>query len=194
MFVGVAWASALCTAFSLLLFPLARRFSLGVSAWFSRKLNRLSWYSIRQTAFGSDLREEFAVGADERPEWSATGYHALPPELQAELSQHADEAAAASVAKLRNAIGELAFSMKPQSNMDVVSQYITWDELIHTAYFKVPVFRKFVCCAIAHSPGFRPSVMLRADLEYDKLEQWLMAVAWDAPEALAAAQRAASAA
>lgn len=174
-------------AISLILFPLARRFSISISAWLSRRLNRSSWHSIRQSAFGSDLRAEFAVGSAERPDWLEDGCRDLPPDLQAELSRHADEAAATSLAKLRNAIGELAFSMGQQAKTDLVSQYITWDELIHTAYFKVPIFRKFICYAIAHSPGFRPSAKLRADPDYDKLEQWLTTVAGQAHAVPAAA-------
>lgn len=120
--LAVAWISVLLIAFSLLLFPLARRVALTISAWLSRKLNHSSWHSIRRSAFGSDLRAEFAVGSSEWPEWSEAQCRDLPPELQAELSQYADEAAAASVGKLRNAIGELAFSMEHQGKMDLASK------------------------------------------------------------------------
>jgi hypothetical protein len=50
---------------------------------------------------------------------------------------------------------------------------LTWEELIHTVYFKAARFRKLVCYVIARSPGFRPSEKLKADPDYEKLAEWL---------------------
>jgi hypothetical protein len=45
--------------------------------------------------------------------------------------------------------------------------------LLHTVYFRVPRFRKFVCYAVAHSEGFSPTEALRSDPDYENFGKWL---------------------
>jgi hypothetical protein len=40
-----------------------------------------------------------------------------------------------------------------RSRSDLISEYLTWDELIHTAYFKVPLFNKLPAYSITRSEG-----------------------------------------
>ena len=110
--------------------------------------------------------------AAERPAWAAISPAPLPDELGEEVSAFADAAAAQSVSKLRRAVQLLAFSEGEQGKSDLLAEYLTWDELIHTAYFKVARFRKLVAFAIAHSPGFRPSDKFRSDPDFATVARW----------------------
>jgi hypothetical protein len=146
--------------------------SARLSAVLSRQFDRITWHQIRQSAFGNDTIGEIAVEAADRPVWMGMSPASLPDDLSAEVSAYADAAAAQSVSKLRRAVQLLTFSEGEQGKSDLLADYLTWDELIHTAYFKVPRFRKLVAFAIAHSPGFRPSERFRSDPDYATVARW----------------------
>ena len=55
---------------------------------------------------------------------------------------------------------------------DMLSEYLTWEELIHTSYFQVPRFRKLVAYAISRADGFRPTEAFRADPDYELVAAW----------------------
>jgi len=136
-------------------------------------LDRLTWHQIRRSAFGNDTLGETAIGSLERPGWSARSFSALPEEIACLLADKANEAAAQSIAKFRDAVGKLAFSSSEKEPQELVSEYVSWNELIHNVYFKTVIFRKLVCYAIAHSPGFAPSERLKKSPEYEKLGHWI---------------------
>jgi len=136
-------------------------------------LNRLAWFQIVQRALGGDGKVDVLTGVEDRPFWSNASTTGLPDELEDELSRLADEAASKALPKLRRAISQLAFAVSNQGDADAIGRYLTWEELIHTVYFKAARFRKLVCYVIAHSPGFRPSEKLKADPDYEKLAEWL---------------------
>jgi hypothetical protein len=150
-----------------------RRLSIVASSAISRYLDGVTWYQVRQSAFGNDLIGEIAESASDRPNETETGHASLPRELSEELTRFADTAAAQSISKLRGAVQLLTFSEGGRKKSDLLAEYLTWEELIHTAYFKVPRFRKLVCYAIAHSPGFRPSEKFKGDRDYERCGRWL---------------------
>ena len=123
------------------------------------------------------------IASDHRPGESrvSSAPFGLPRNLELRLKETADKAAAEAIPKLREAVGRLVFSLQGQDKQVAVADLLTWNELIHTVYFKVlhtvyfkvPIFRKLVCYAIAHSEGFRPSEKLKADPDHEKLGEWL---------------------
>jgi hypothetical protein len=134
--------------------------------------DRLTWHQLRQSAFGNDTVGEVGVSASSMAPWSRHNPPFLPATLNDELSALSDRAAAESLSKLRTALQFLAFSEEDQSKSNLLAEYLSWDELVHTAYFKVPRFRKLVCYAIAHSPGFRPTKGFESDHDYPLLGTW----------------------
>jgi hypothetical protein len=78
----------------------------------------------------------------------------LPQDLAIEISKVADAAAASSLSKLRGSLNRLAFADDKRTRSDLISEYLTRDELIHTAYFKVPLFNKLIAYSIGRSEGF----------------------------------------
>jgi hypothetical protein len=178
--VGATVMALLIFVIALCLLGILYPLSTLLSAALSRTMNHLTMKQMRQAAFGGDTRGEIAMRSMHNPYWWENTFNPLPIYLSAALSCKADEAASIAVPKLRAAIGKLAFALADSKPQVTVTEFITWDELIHTVYFKVPAFSKFVCYAIAHSPGFRPSEKLRTDPDYEKFEQWLDEIQGDA--------------
>lgn len=150
----------------------------------SHGLNAMSWSQIRRSSLGSDIDGEIGRHARDHPLWIDKPTRPLPQALAAEISSVSDAAAANSIAKFRAALSELAFYRIQDGGRDAFNAFLTGDELIHTAYFKIPRFRKLLAYSIAQSPGFRPSAALRNDPELPLIEQWykeLTAAAQPAP-------------
>jgi hypothetical protein len=187
LILPVAWGRSFSIDFAVLMFftvdpafffvsaivfvTVARFLASLVSRFLSTALDRTAWRQIRASAYGDDTNGEIPRSAGDAPSFVGSRT-ALPRHLAAEISKVADAAAAASLSKLRGSLNRLAFGAGKQKRSDLVSEYLTWDELIHTAYFKVPLFRKLVAYSIAHSEGFRPSSILLADPDYKCVAGW----------------------
>jgi hypothetical protein len=141
------------------------------------RLNSLAEFHVRQKFFGNDIKGEVATWVSTNPfeTWRTEGlrFWSLPPEIAGELKSVADEAAAKAIPMLRRAIGELIASIGDPEKASKVAGSFTWSELLHTVYFRVPRFRKFVCYAVAHSEGFSPTEALRSDPDYENFGKWL---------------------
>jgi hypothetical protein len=96
----------------------------------------------------------------------------LPAALGAEISAFSDQQAGKSVARLRSAVHVLAFAEGGREKSDLLSTYLTWDELIHTSYFQVPRFCKLVAYALSTADGFRATAAFRADPDYTLVAGW----------------------
>ncbi|MCB1549445.1 MAG: hypothetical protein KDJ41_16695 [Hyphomicrobiaceae bacterium] len=147
-----------------------------VSGWLASALDSLTWSEIKRASLGNDTESEVALGAAPRPPWLDTTQAFLPAEIGDQLSNHSNAMASQSLAKFRNAISELAFADRRKAYPDLVSNYLSWRELIHTAYFDTASFRKLVAHAIAESEGFRPRPDFSRDSEFAKAATWLFAV------------------
>jgi hypothetical protein len=158
-----------------LLFVLAARaLSRLLSRFVSAYLDKVVWSALRRNAFGSDVAGEIATGVRAVPFWVDGEWNpGLPDELENELTALADRSAGVAIQKIRISLGELVFAIGGESWSEKMTKHLDWGELIHTVYFRVPLFRKLVCCAIASSPGFYPSEELKSDPDFPKLIEWL---------------------
>ena len=155
----------------LLLTSLAITFAMsglanGVSAFLSGKLNPLTMSQVRATALGSDTQEDIAVDAAEWPMWMGKGFPPLPEPLGPALQATSDAAVSKVVPKFRNALGSFAAAKSSQEKSDMLSEYLTWDELIHTSYFHNPQFLKLVAYTISQTDGFHASKAFREDQDF----------------------------
>ena len=146
--------------------------SVKVSQWTSLILDRLTWKAIRKTAFGADTLGEVANHASAVPNWLVTGFNSLPSRLSDELNDFSNTAASKSIPHLRQILSQLASFDNAANPNRFIENYLTWNELIHTSYFALPRFRKFLCYLIANVDGFKPSSALENDPEYALLGEW----------------------
>jgi hypothetical protein len=160
------------TALALALVMLIRYISGYVSSGLSRILNRMTHSEITRSALGNDTEGETVVGSDSRPTWMSSGYPFLPLEIGNKISDYSNQASFQALAKFRNAISTLAFSVDEEGAEGILTTYLTWRELIHTAYFEVAEFRKLLAYAISETAGFAPADAFKADPDYDRITFW----------------------
>lgn len=151
---------------------LARAIGTFVSGFLARGLDTVTWRQIRRSALGNDTFSEIAETANDRPQWLETSFKSLPADLSDHVSKQSNKQAAKSLRKFRNAISDLAFADAKENERGIVEEYFTWKELIHSAYFDVPEFRKLVYYAIAQSEGFKPTDKFKSDPDYALVAKW----------------------
>jgi hypothetical protein len=142
------------------------------SAFLSRRLNGLTHHQITRTALGNDTEGEIAFGADMRPAWVPVIYPFLPADVGERITAYSNEISFQSLAKFRNAISTLAFAENDESRSGVLTTYLTWRELVHTAYFEVPEFRGLLAYAIGQADGFTIQAAFRSDPDFERAAGW----------------------
>jgi hypothetical protein len=140
-------------------------------------LNRTTLSEIKRELYGNDTGTEIALGVEPRPAWMDVGRPYLPPGLADRLTAYANAAAFASLAKFRNALSMVAMSTGHPPSGGVVSDYLSWRELIHSAYLDYAEFQALVACSIAKLDGFAATPVLHADPHYANANTWLAALA-----------------
>lgn len=148
---------------------LARHLSAGIS----RLLNALTLAEVKRSSFGNDTEGEIVVGADYRPSWLEPVTCLLPQEVSDGITEHSNSMATQSLFKFRNAISTLAFSEGEDNKAGVISNYLSWKELVHTCYFDVAAFRKIVAQSISQADGFAATEAFLHDTDFDRTTQWV---------------------
>ncbi|MGH1417537.1 MAG: hypothetical protein ACRBCJ_01625 [Hyphomicrobiaceae bacterium] len=151
---------------------LVRSVARFISGFIARALDGITWRQIRRSALGNDTTSEIANNASESPHWLTDSFAYLPADLASKLSDHSNKIATQSLGKFRNAISDLAFADAKEGDADIVSEYFTWKELVHSSYFDVAEFRKLVAYSIAQSDGFSPTPKFKSDPDYDRVAGW----------------------
>ena len=117
------------------------------------------------------LRTSF-IDADASCPWLGSAWSPIPDQLSDEITDLSNRAASVAVVKFRGLIKQLALSRDKEAKGFFFSEYLTWDELIHTSYFSVPRFRMLVAYAITNSEGFRPSAAFKNHPDYELVARW----------------------
>lgn len=147
-----------------------------LSEHLSRRFNRMTHHQIMRSALGNDTEGEIALGSDLRPVWLSVTFPFLPVEVRDKITAYSNEISFQSLAKFRNAISTLAFAEGEASRADVLTTYLTWRELVHTAYFEVPEFRGLLAYAIGQADGFCAHAIFMADPDYRRAGNWYAAL------------------
>lgn len=158
---------------ALALMMAVRMVAVVVSRLSSHVLNQMTNAEVKRAAFGNDTEGEIAIGAIDRPAWIERSPPRLPGSLGDRVTDYSNGIASQSLAKFRNAIGQLA-AVDPKHTADTaITTYFTWKELVHSAYFDVPEFRKLVAQAVSRTDGFAPTARFKADPDFARSAQWL---------------------
>jgi len=172
MTVSIIIVPLLLFVLSLVLMFFVKTLAIYLSRLLSRISNSLTWSQIRKSAYGDDAIGDRSLDAQYSPMWMSKTSPPLPESLGNEILSFSNQEAAKSLPKFRDAINQLAFSESEGSKSDVISEYLTWNELIHTAYFSLPRFRKLVAFAIAQSEGFRATNQFKNDPDHELVGKW----------------------
>ncbi|WP_072390665.1 hypothetical protein [Hyphomicrobium sp. CS1GBMeth3] len=157
-----------------------------LSVLLSRILNAITLSEVKRSTFGNDTEGEIVVGADYSPSWLEPVTCFLPAEVSDAITDHSNTMASQSLAKFRNAISTLAFSEGEADKGGLISNYLSWKELVHTCYFDVPSFRHIVSLAISQAEGFAPSTAFVHDASFTRTAAWVADLGRKVDEGLAA--------
>lgn len=147
--------------------------SIGVSYVLSRFFNMQVRAQIKSSAFGNNTNGEIATDARKTPFGVAgTPPPPLPAEIAHLISKFSDDEAVKVLPKLRGVLKDMALAEGGAANPDLITEYLSGYELIHTSYFRLPEFRKLVACVVADGDGFQGSRALLAEPDYEAVKTW----------------------
>ena len=170
--IMVLLVTSILITFSLVITFLFGLLAKAVSSTFSRGLNPLTMSQIRSTALGSDTAVDSAVDAQVWPMWLEEGHPPLPDKLGNNLQAYSDAAAAKAIPKFRSAAATFAMASDAEAKTDILSEYLTWDELIHTSYFTNPYFCKLMAYSLTQADGFEATIAFQQDPYYAVAAVW----------------------
>lgn len=160
-----------------LLLTVAIKWLAGWISWLlSKALNRVTMAEIKRSIYGNDTDGEIAIGAGPHPSWLEVTGKQLPPDVADPILRCANTATQVSLAKFRNAISDIVLADGHPKDSSIVSDYLSWKELVHSCYFEQPELRKLVARTIADGDGFEPSVRFADDPDYARTGRWLASV------------------
>lgn len=164
---GVAVLIAAVYVFTLMFNAIARAISHGLSVM----LNPVTLAQLKAATYGSDAREDFAVDAREWPIWLSRGFPPMTADVADPLERASDRAIGTAVPKFRNIIDSLTCAETAEATSDVVADYLTWRELIHTSYFDQESVVKLIAFALCQSNAFKPSARFSIDPEFNAVQR-----------------------
>lgn len=138
-----------------------------VSHALSAVLNPLTLAQLKAATYGSDALEDFAIDASVWPVWLTRGFPPLPMEIARGIETTSDRAIGTAIPKFRNIIESLTAAETSDATSNVIADYLTWQELIHTSYFDHDDFVKLVAFALCRTDGFRPTQAFASDPAFD---------------------------
>ncbi len=108
-----------------------------------RLLNQNIDLAARSTAFGADVQGEKPFASSLVPLGFSHKLSPIAPDNAHAMDEYVTRYTAELVRKMRSFFGH---SQRPDSsfNMDMIMETITWDELLHTSYFKVPEIQRLI--------------------------------------------------
>lgn len=139
-------------------------------------LNPLTLAQLKASTYGSDAREDFAVDAGVWPIWMTRGFPPLPAEIADGLEMSSDRAIGTAIPKFRNIVDSLTAAESAEATNDVVADYLTWQELIHTSYFDQEGFVKLVAFALCQTDAFCPTAAFVSDPQVNEVARAYAAI------------------
>jgi hypothetical protein len=153
-----------------------------VSTPISRFLNYITTVQIRRSTLGNDVKGGVGWVAPMPggfPSVIPEAYGLVHGEIEVALSAFADKHAAKTLANARAILGLISLG-----DRDVIKSFteqLSWNELIHTAYFEVDEFAKLIAYVL-HKAGLAPlTEKFKSDPDFEKIRS-----AYEAMPSLAA--------
>jgi hypothetical protein len=103
-------------------------------------LNKITWSSIRQRAWGDDLLKEDVRNVSSHPPDFPHKFDYLDENVASPLRQHSEKNAITTLHKVRLVLGMAPGSSHSVDVRSELGESLNWQELIHTSYFEVPEF------------------------------------------------------
>jgi len=110
----------------------------GVGRIVAAMLNYLFKTELNKKAFGNTTIGERATGVSPHPSGWEKDSEALPPEPSQALSDHAADHARETLARVQELFSEDNLERSGKTIVEALTEQLSWNELIHTGYFRVP--------------------------------------------------------
>jgi hypothetical protein len=136
----------------------------------SHFLNWLAANQMRRNAFGNDTVGERMTRVSGVLEGSAPNFGLVPDEIETILSAFSDKHAVKTLESVRHVLGLNQETGGTKDVAKIMAEQMSWQELIHTAYFDVDEFAKLIAYVL-HKAGLAPlGESFKADRDFEKIK------------------------
>lgn len=180
--VSVLIGTAAFWLVSIVLTVLFAALAMSISRILSSIFNVFTNQQIIKLSLGGDALGASAISAQSSPSWTSISGSRLPEALSEEITTVSNLAAAQSIGKFRAALSTVVFSEQTSGVGELVANYLTWHELIHTNYFRAARFRKLMAYAISQNEGFAATDEFKQDADYEIVAEWYNALVKASPQ------------
>jgi hypothetical protein len=170
--VSVLIGAAAFWLVSIVLTVLFAALAMSISRILSSIFNFFTNQQIIKLSLGGDALGASAISAQSSPSWTSISGNRLPEALSEEITAVSNLAAAQSIGKFRAALSTVVFSEQTSDVGELVANYLTWHELIHTNYFRAAGFRKLMAYAISQNEGFAVTDEFKQNPDYKVVAEW----------------------
>ncbi|MBI1391880.1 MAG: hypothetical protein GC152_03975 [Alphaproteobacteria bacterium] len=134
--------------------------------------------ALKGNAFGNDMTGLIVRDVGPSPfSQSAQSFRPLPSPLADALEAHVASYAADTLSRARRIISMEGQLGARSDATRTLLETMSWNELAHTAYFRVPAVRKFIIFAFIRTAGLTPSESFQSDPDWDRMDAWLKEIA-----------------
>lgn len=151
----------------------ARMVSKRIAAFSNRTISALA----RNSAFGLDMPLLLTPKISTAPVEFDKDWAALPEAPSKAVHDYSNLYAASLVEKGRQVLGLAQMGVSNDELLRQLTETVTWNELIHTAYFEVDEFIKLLAYAITEQTSLTPSQAFLADADYARVGEWYAEIA-----------------
>ena len=141
-----------------------------------RRINRLFAAGVQGTAFGLDDPAFVVTAVSPNPVFAPAGkqWAHLPETLANAITERADEAVRKSIPAIREQLTRhLREGTFVAEGIKQLMSQLTWEELVHTAYFRTPEFRDFLAHVVTDTDGVSRARTFTDRAQASQSEDWL---------------------
>ena len=150
-----------------------------------RRINRLFASGVQGKAFGLDDPAFVVAAVSANPLFAPAGmqWTHLPETLANAISERADEAVRKSIPAMREQLTRhLREGTFVAEGIKQLMSQLTWEELVHTAYFRTPEFRDFLAHVVTDTDGVSRARTFTDRAQASQSEDWLTEISPGAKE------------
>ena len=122
----------------------------------SSAINASVWSHLRSAARGEDVRGEYVTTVEPTPSHFPRGGNMLPVDVAQALVAFTSAHSPAAIYKARKILALRNESGLSSDLITEISAALSWNELLHTAYFEVPEFIRFLAIILSDA-GVAPA-------------------------------------
>ncbi len=169
---GVSTSAVIIALFAAALFAAQTLSNRLLGPLISRLADDSIWKALKARSYGNDVVGEANVGTAAHPPEFSRGWKCVPETVAAAVDAYVREHSGDIMARVQRLLGLAASAEGGAALNGALDEAMTWNELVHTTYFRAPETRRLILYATAR----HANAIARPAAENTECEEWYQAM------------------